>query len=49
MRLLLDTHLLLWTAEGSDQLPRRAGRLIEDPDNELFFSSASFWEIAIKP
>jgi PIN domain nuclease of toxin-antitoxin system len=48
MRLLLDTHLLLWTAEGSGQLSRSAAQFIDDPDNELYFSSASLWEIAIK-
>jgi PIN domain nuclease of toxin-antitoxin system len=48
MRLLLDTHLLLWTAEGSSRLPSSAVRFIDDPDNELFFSPISLWEIAIK-
>jgi len=48
MKLLLDTHLLLWAAEGSNRLSPTASALIEAPDNELFFSSASLWEIAIK-
>jgi PIN domain nuclease of toxin-antitoxin system len=48
MKLLLDTHLLLWSAAGSSRLSRSAGQLIGSPDNELFFSSASLWEIAIK-
>ena len=48
MRLLLDTHLLLWTAEGSERLSHSASRFIEDPTSELFFSAASLWEIAIK-
>lgn len=48
MRLLLDTHLLLWTAEGSGRLSRRAMQLVDNPDNELFFSVASLWEISIK-
>lgn len=46
--MLLDTHLLLWTAAGSDRLSRTAVGLIDDPDNILFFSSVSLWEIAIK-
>jgi PIN domain nuclease of toxin-antitoxin system len=48
MKLLLDTHLLLWTAAQSDRLSRAAGTLIDDPDNELIYSAASLWEIAIK-
>jgi PIN domain nuclease of toxin-antitoxin system len=48
MKLLLDTHLLLWAASQPARLSRRARALIEDPENELFFSAASLWEIAIK-
>ena len=48
MKLLLDTHLLLWAAGQPDQLSEAARRLLEDPQNELMFSSASLWEIAIK-
>lgn len=47
MRLLLDTHLLLWAAAGSGLSPN-AVALIDDPQNELWFSAASIWEIAIK-
>lgn len=46
-KLLLDTHLLLWAAAGSG-LSRNAVDLIGDPGNELHFSAASVWEIAIK-
>ena len=49
MKLLLDTHLLLWAADESEQLPATARSLIQDEENELFFSAASLWEIAIKP
>ena len=48
MKLLLDTHLLLWAAGEPDKLSDEALKLIEAPDNELFFSAASLWEIAIK-
>lgn len=48
MNLLLDTHLLLWTAGEPAKLPRAARRLIEDSDNDLFFSAASLWEVSIK-
>lgn len=47
MKLLLDTHLLLWAAAGAGLSPRAAG-LISDPANSLYFSAASIWEIAIK-
>lgn len=48
MKLLLDTHLLLWAAGQSQQLSKSALDLIENPQNELFFSAASIWEITIK-
>ena len=48
MRFLLDTHFLLWTAEGSDRLPNEFIKLVEDDTNELVFSVASIWEVAIK-
>lgn len=48
MKLLLDTHLLLWAAGDPRRLPARARALIKDPGNELIFSAASLWEIAIK-
>src|SRR5437660_10022718 len=48
MKLLLDTHLLLWAAGEPRRLSKRARTLINDPDNELLFSAASLWEVAIK-
>ena len=48
MNLLLDTHVLLWAAGASPRLPADARALLEDPDNELVFSAASLWEVAIK-
>ena len=48
MKLLLDTHLLLWTVEDSPRLPKAAIKLIDDTENELFFSAVSLWEFAIK-
>jgi len=48
MKLLLDTHLLLWAAGEPKRLSRQARTLIDDPDNELLFSPASLWEVAIK-
>ena len=48
MKLLLDTHLLLWAAGSPDRLPAEARHLLADPQNELLFSAASMWEIVIK-
>ena|SRR5271157_4334328 len=48
MKLLPDTHLLLWAAAEKAKVPQRARRLMQDADNELLFSVASLWEIAIK-
>ena len=48
MRLLLDTHVLLWALSGSKRLADEARELIESPDNDVLFSAASVWEIAIK-
>ena len=48
MKLLLDTHLLLWAAGEPQRLSKRARTLIGNPDNELLFSAASLWEVAIK-
>jgi len=48
MRLLLDTHLLLWALGAPDKLDGETRDLVEDPTNEVLFSAASIWEIAIK-
>ena len=48
MKLLLDTHLLLWAAGLPGRLSTAALKLIEAPNNELLFSAASIWEVAIK-
>jgi PIN domain nuclease of toxin-antitoxin system len=48
MKLLLDTHLLLWAASNPERLSPVARALLDTPENELFFSAASLWEIAIK-
>lgn len=48
MRLLLDTHILLWALMEPEKLTREARSSIEDPDNEVLFSAANIWEIAIK-
>lgn len=48
MKLLLDTHLLLWAAGQPEDLSAAVRAAIDDPQNELFFSAASLWEVAIK-
>jgi PIN domain nuclease of toxin-antitoxin system len=46
MKLLLDTNILLWAA--ADMLPKNAAEYILDESNELYYSSASIWEVTIK-
>lgn len=48
MRLLLDTHVLVWAATGDAKLSRAAVELIDDEANTLYFSAASIWELTIK-
>lgn len=48
MRLLLDTHALLWWLDGDKRLSARGRRLIASKTSEVFVSAASAWEIAIK-
>lgn len=48
MRLLIDTHLLLWAVIQPNRLPAAANSLFEDPANDLVFSAINIWEVAIK-
>jgi PIN domain nuclease of toxin-antitoxin system len=48
MRLLLDTHIVLWWLSDDPLLPGSARAAIALPDNEAFVSAATAWEIAIK-
>ena len=48
MKLLLDTHVLLWAAGAPDRLPADVRTLLEDRTTEPIFSAASLWEVAIK-
>jgi PIN domain nuclease of toxin-antitoxin system len=48
MKLLIDTHLLLWAAASPERLGEAATALMADPENALYFSVASLWEVAIK-
>jgi len=48
VKLLLDTQLLLWAAGQPERLPVAARSMIDDARNQLMFSAASLWEVAIK-
>ena len=48
MRLLLDTHVLLWALSAPKHLSKKARSEIENRANDVMFSAASIWEIAIK-
>ena len=48
MKVLLDTHLLLWAAGQPSRLTRETRELLENPQTDVVFSVASLWEIAIK-
>jgi PIN domain nuclease of toxin-antitoxin system len=48
MKLLIDTHVLLWLAGDSENLSKKVASLILDEENSLFLSFASIWEIQIK-
>lgn len=48
MRLLVDTHVLLWAIAEPERIPASIRDRLESSDNEVFFSAASIWEVAIK-
>ncbi len=48
MRLLLDTHIALWTATDSPRLPPKVRAMVSDADASLYVSVVSLWEVAIK-
>ena len=48
MRLLLDTHALIWWVAGEERVPYAVRQAINDPANDKFVSAASAWEIATK-
>lgn len=48
MRVLLDTHILLWWLSDDKRLSKEAEKIIKDGDNQVYVSAASIWEVAIK-
>ena len=48
MKLLLDTHIVLWYITDDQRLPVIAREMINNPENEVYYSMVSLWEVAIK-
>ncbi|MCL2050952.1 MAG: type II toxin-antitoxin system VapC family toxin [Lachnospiraceae bacterium] len=48
MKYLLDTHAIIWLIEDSPKMPAKVKDICRDPNNQIFISSISLWEIAIK-
>ncbi len=48
MRLLLDTHILIWALNGDPRLPEKARSLILEEENTVYYSTVSLWEVSIK-
>jgi PIN domain nuclease of toxin-antitoxin system len=48
VKVLVDTHAILWWLAGDERLSKRARKILEDPENKRWVSIASLWEIAIK-
>ena len=48
MNILLDTHIAIWAISNHRNLPDKARELISDPDNNIYFSSVSTWEVLLK-
>ncbi|WP_149554874.1 type II toxin-antitoxin system VapC family toxin [Treponema pectinovorum] len=48
MKILLDTHIILWTLTDSEKLSKKARQIILNPNNHIFYSVVSMWEISIK-
>ncbi len=48
MKILIDTHIAIWAVLNDSKLPERAKDIILDEENEIFYSTASVWEITIK-
>ncbi len=48
MKYLLDTHIILWWLTEPEKISSKARKIIGDKDNEIYVSSVSFWEMAIK-
>ena len=48
MKILLDTHILLWTLSNDAKLPEKSKKLIENMENDIYYSIVSLWEVELK-
>lgn len=48
MRVLIDTHIAIWAITDDPQLSPKAREIIENPNNEIYYSVATVWEVTIK-
>lgn len=48
MKILLDTHIILWALTNDERLPQKAGMIISKTENEIWYSAASVWEVTFK-
>mgnify|MGYP002858831668 CR=1 FL=1 len=48
MKILCDTHIIIWYLTGDERLPQKARTLLDDVNNTIYFSIVSVWEVAIK-
>mgnify|MGYP002803019172 CR=1 FL=1 len=48
MKILLDTHILLWTVSNDERLSEKARKIIENENNEIYYSIISLWEVQLK-
>lgn len=48
MKVLIDTHIALWALMDDSKMPKEARQILMDESNEIFYSTASVWEVAIK-
>lgn len=48
MKVLIDTHIALWALMDDPKMPEEAEKILMDEDNEIYYSTVSVWEVAIK-
>lgn len=48
MQVLIDIHILIWSLFNDRRLPTKAREIIENPENDIYYSTASIWQIGIK-
>ena len=48
MKILLDTHILIWVLQDDERLPAKAREILENSQNDFFYSTANIWEVQIK-